>query len=832
MPITPFSWSGADLVVNTNTTGTQNDPVITQLANGNVLISWVDFDNSGVGSAGGTDVIGRIFDPIGNPVTGEFRLNVFLGVDDEQDPEITALANGGFMVVYEDNGPDNNIGYDTFDAAGARQNGGFILDDPDGGAVPNSPAVASATTTSAMTAYVVNNADGSESVFVRSYNPDADTFGAAALMLGGFVGVGENVGGIGLTTLSNNNFALAIGNRNAGDDTVVLIILNSSGAILDSATISPGVELNEVDCVGLTGGNVAIVYSNATSGTIVATVYSSTATLVRNSFQVSNLTGSQNDPAVCALADGGFVIVWDDDTNSDIRGQRFDNTGASVGSEFVIDTSGAQSAPSVVGLADGRFQITWLEYGDIRSEIYDSRDVANVTPVYTPDGWQVGTVGDDVINSQSLARTVHGGDGNDTIFEHITAGEHRYFGDDGNDTNFAAGNINSDIHDGGDGNDTIDWSLSTANGATFNLAAGLAASAGGGLTEQMLNFENLVGTNNGDIVIGTSGINIIIGGGGDDLIFGQGGADVLNGGDGVDYLWGGTGGDVLNGGSNFNYARYDYAAAGVDARLYNAVLNTNEAAGDTYVSIQGLLGSEFTDFLFGDGAINILYGLGSADNLDGVGGARDYLYGGAGDDNLFCRDGQDILDGGADFDYARYDYSTAAVRAALYDPAINTGAAATDTYVAIEGLVGSVFGDDLRGDANFNIIFGLDGADALWGLGGADIINSGAGADYIFYVTTSDGGAGGDAIRDFVSGSDRMGIIGSSFGLGSPGGVALDGFRFVSGASANLATTQMGYDSVARQFWYDADGTGAAALIVLANLQVGATMTANDIFVF
>ena len=200
MPATPISWSGVDFLVNTNTTGTQNDPVITQLANGNVLITWVDLDNT-IGSVGGaavgTDVIGRIFDPLGNPVTGEIRLNVFYNIDDEQDPEITALANGGFMVVYEDNGADNNLAYETYNAAGVHQNGGNILDDAAGGAVPNSPAVASATLTSAMTAYVVNNADGSEDVFVRSYNPDLNTQGAAVVFVG-FVGAGENVGGIGL----------------------------------------------------------------------------------------------------------------------------------------------------------------------------------------------------------------------------------------------------------------------------------------------------------------------------------------------------------------------------------------------------------------------------------------------------------------------------------------------------------------------------------------------------------------------------------------------------------------------------------------------------------
>ena len=49
--------------------------MITQLANGNVLIAWTDAENTGAGSPPGNDVIGRIFDPAGNPIGGEFLIN-------------------------------------------------------------------------------------------------------------------------------------------------------------------------------------------------------------------------------------------------------------------------------------------------------------------------------------------------------------------------------------------------------------------------------------------------------------------------------------------------------------------------------------------------------------------------------------------------------------------------------------------------------------------------------------------------------------------------------------------------------------------------------------
>ena len=129
-------------------------------------------------------------------------------MDNEQNPEITALANGGFMVVYEFNGADNDLHYRTFDAAGLPLLAGDILNDAAGGAVPNNPVVASATATSAMMAYVVNNADGSESVYAVSYNPTTNILGTPVLHSN------LPVDGIALTALSNNNFALAIANNN------------------------------------------------------------------------------------------------------------------------------------------------------------------------------------------------------------------------------------------------------------------------------------------------------------------------------------------------------------------------------------------------------------------------------------------------------------------------------------------------------------------------------------------------------------------------------------------------------------------------------------------
>jgi Ca2+-binding RTX toxin-like protein len=98
-------------------------------------------------------------------------------------------------------------------------------------------------------------------------------------------------------------------------------------------------------------------------------------------------------------------------------------------------------------------------------------------------------------------------------------------------------------------------------------------------------------------------------------------------------LDGGPGGDDLRGGAGIDFASYENSAAGVTASLFLPFVNTGEASGDTYTSIQGLIGSSFDDVLAGDFSSNELRGGGGSDTLSGLFG-NDRLEGGAGNDVL------------------------------------------------------------------------------------------------------------------------------------------------------------------------------------------------------
>ncbi|MEM7506713.1 MAG: cadherin-like domain-containing protein [Pseudomonadota bacterium] len=236
--------------------------------------------------------------------------------------------------------------------------------------------------------------------------------------------------------------------------------------------------------------------------------------------------------------------------------------------------------------------------------------------------------------------------------------------------------------------------------------------------------------------------------GANDVLRGLDGDDSLFGGVGNDLLTGGVGADRLDGGEGTDRAQYSDATAGVRADLGDAATNAGDAAGDSYVSIENLLGSRHDDVLLGDAGRNQL----SGHNGD------DTLFGGAGDDMLIGGAGADLLDGGAGNDTASYKHATAALRADLQGA--GAGAAAGDVFEAVENLIGSRFSDTLRGDLLANDLQGGDGNDKLYGRGGSDTLSGGDGQDVLYGNGAQDileGGAGADRFAFYLASETRNG---------------------------------------------------------------------------
>ena len=287
---------------------------------------------------------------------------------------------------------------------------------------------------------------------------------------------------------------------------------------------------------------------------------------------------------------------------------------------------------------------------------------------------------------------------------------------------------------------------------------------------------------------GGSGNDTVNGNDANNLLKGLDGNDTLRGGAGTDILIGGRGGDVLDGGSGFDRVSYVSAAARVTADLVASSANTGDAAGDTYLGIEGIFGSHHDDSLRGDGARNYLYGLSGNDFLYGRAG-NDVLYGYGGDDSLIGGTGGDLLDGGAGVDRAGYWQASGGVVADLQNAAINTGEAAGDRYVSIEGLFGSNFNDSLRGNAGENRLFGVDGNDTLYGRAGNDDLYGGDDDDILVGGTGGDrlfGGEGFDRASYFDAANGLLvDLANAAAGTGDAAGDTFSGIEGLDGSNFN-----------------------------------------------
>ncbi|MBK9080692.1 MAG: hypothetical protein IPL88_00775 [Rhizobiales bacterium] len=176
----------------------------------------------------------------------------------------------------------------------------------------------------------------------------------------------------------------------------------------------------------------------------------------------------------------------------------------------------------------------------------------------------------------------------------------------------------------------------------------------------------------------------------------------------------------------------------------------------------------------------------------------------------------------------------------------NAAAAAGDTLVGIENLVGSLTGVDVFvGDGAANRLTGNGGNDRLTGRAGNDILEGGAGNDrlvgeqgldamtggedadtFVFNLAPAAGGL--DRITDFAGGTDKLEIDASQFGGGLVAGGVVNLVSGSAPTSTGFAGGVFHYDTDDGFLYWDADGQGAGARVSIVRLQNLPTLTTGD----
>ncbi len=225
--------------------------------------------------------------------------------------------------------------------------------------------------------------------------------------------------------------------------------------------------------------------------------------------------------------------------------------------------------------------------------------------------YAAGTTAADVMDGTALGDRLYGLRGNDSLYG--KAGVDQLHGGDGSDQLY--GGLGADKHIGSAGIDYARYDDANYGNLTIRLDYS-SLNTGAAAGDTYFGIEGLVGGLGNDMIVGNASVNYLYGGGGNDHIWGGNGADQITGGDGIDY------------------ARYDNSVGNLTLRLDNASLNVGVAAvGDTYTSVEGVVGGVGNDAIIGNAQANYLYGIGGNDYIDGRGG-NDFLNGGAGADRF------------------------------------------------------------------------------------------------------------------------------------------------------------------------------------------------------
>jgi Ca2+-binding RTX toxin-like protein len=493
MADTPPIWRDLSQVNSRDGGFAQTESDIVALPDGGYLIVWEDRQ-----FPGDTDMWGQRYNAAGDKVGDQFSVETV--TDSQTAPALTSFADGTVGIAFTDDFADLDTWVDRLDAnlnhlfdPDPKSNSHILRDsiertgwestDPaistlaDGKYVVSYTYRAGPPGTNDLDVYAqVMNADGSKGALVR-VNTDAVNADSAEV-----------------ATLANGNFVTVYRHERdraslPGDHDVLFQIATASGDVVAANSVAGAADTTDAsqpDVAALKGGGFVVIWTDAAGDSsgqgIRATVFDSAGTVVTSDRQVnSTVTGNQNDASVIGLADGGFLVAWEDDGASVTRAQRFDAAGTLVGAQFDVLSGTGGGAPHMALLADGRvaFAFDQLSSGDwdVFTSIWDPGSASTQPPPATE--------GNDTLTALPEGSTLNGLGGNDTLIG--LDGNDTLNGGNGNDVLQGGGGLDRLI--GGSGSDSLTGGLG-ADSFVFNAKADSPNGAG---RDSILDFSHIDG---------------------------------------------------------------------------------------------------------------------------------------------------------------------------------------------------------------------------------------------------------------------------------------------------------------------------------------------------
>lgn len=436
-----------------------------------------------------------------------------------------------------------------------------------------------------------------------------------------------------------------------------------------------------------------------------------TACTVRGTAGNDLLVGTRRADVICGL--GGNDVIRGRAGDDEIRG--------GDGNDVIYPGRGSNTVQGNSGSDTLRYDD--LTTGSVSVDLVAGVATRAVSDTVATIESVVGTNGNDRLVGNAGYNRFQGRGGDDVLLSGND--RDRLLGGEGDDV--IRPGRGDDFADGGPGTDLLSYQdvIGLGVAVSVDLAAGKANGDGPG-ADEVLGFENLIGTRSYDVLKGTDGPNMINGNQGNDHIYPRLGDDEIFGGGSYrgregDYL-----GDVLN------YS--DLTTTGITLDFNSGSV---QGPGDTTIhAIDNVVATNQADTIVdgGDGW-RLISALGGADVIEGPIDCGHYL-GGDGDDTIYpgtsagCGDIFPGVSGGQGTDTVSFAgrgspvWSTEAGAGwAVYEDEFGSGEI-TVTSVAV--LVGTSGADHLEGGlgqpwATFVGMGGADEIDTVDGYGGDTI---------------------------------------------------------------------------------------------------------------
>ncbi|MET4206713.1 AIDA repeat-containing protein [Bradyrhizobium sp. LA2.1] len=423
---------GTEFQVNSQTAGSQWYPSITGLTNGGFVVTWQDglagstSGSSTLGDASGSAVHAQLYAADGSKVGGEFLVNTQTN-GSQASPVVTGLSNGGFVVSWQDqNSTSGDIKAQIYGANGAPVGGEFLINSVTANN-QNTPAITGLPNGGFVVAWT-NQGSVAPDIKAQVYDANGAKVGSEFLVNSASANFDQERASI--ATLSNGDFVVTWNDFRTGNWEVRGQVFHpgASGATkVGSEFTVDTAYYNSRMVAGVTGlanGNFVISFED-TSGEIRAQVFTAGGSKVGSEFQVNTQTGgNQGFSSITALTGGGFVVTWSDEGTADgsgsgIKAQVYDTAGNKIGGEYIVNsqTNSYQYYPTVSALANGGFVISWQDFSQTLGDNSSYGITAQVFNLSNaPTAPTIVSVTDDVSpNSGALANGASTNDTNLTV---------------------------------------------------------------------------------------------------------------------------------------------------------------------------------------------------------------------------------------------------------------------------------------------------------------------------------------------------------------------------------------------------------------------------------